>query len=659
MLFRIICTCAALLAFGWGEAGAEERIAASVYGQLPELADVAISPDGSKLALATNAPTLSSLVVVDTETLKALGGGKTREGQKLRGVDWIDDGMASFVVSEAFSAGRAAPDGWSFKGKQNRMLEYSRIGTLDVAKQRMALMMDKEAHAWADTGLTNLDAPIEGDEGFGRMVSSAGPGSDRLMVYRVDLKSGNGLSGPRLPENTSDWLFDTRGRLIAHAETDDRTNSWKVFADTGQSAIPLLEGQSLTGSAPPLLGSLPDGKLVIRRTVEGRDTSELQALDPASGATTTLLAPEGYDVGGVIQDPHTRQVVGGRYVDAFIPQQVFFDPELAEVYATLQASFPEGYASVVDWTKDRSTFVVFARNPTDAGAYYLYKAKERTLRRLGMIYPDLPENAIAPVYSITYKARDGVKVSGYITMPVGRDPKKLPLIALVHGGPHARDTLDFDYFAQFLASRGYLVLQPNFRGSTGFGLKWRDAGFGQWGGVMQTDVEDGVANLIRSGYADPQRVCIMGASYGGYAAFAGVTLTPDRYRCAISINGVSDLELMLLRTLQESSKQSGIYDWWTASMGDLKADKEKLRAVSPANHAAAVKSPVLVVYSKEDSVVPSEQPLRMIDQLRDAGKDVQVVQLKDDDHWHSTWEGRTELLEAIDRFLTEKMAPTG
>lgn len=174
---------------------------------------------------------------------------------------------------------------------------------------------------------------------------------------------------------------------------------------------------------------------------------------------------------------------------------------------------------------------------------------------------------------------------------------------------------------------------------------------------MQTDAEDGVAALIKAGMVDGSRVCIMGASYGGYAAFAGITLTPDRYACAVSVNGVSDLELMLRRTKENSGGNSSVYDFWRGSMGDPSTEREKLRAASPVHLAQAVKAPILVVYSTEDSVVPAEQPKAMINALKAANKNVQTVVLKGDDHWFSTWDGRTQFLVEIERFLKEKMPP--
>jgi dipeptidyl aminopeptidase/acylaminoacyl peptidase len=207
-----------------------------------------------------------------------------------------------------------------------------------------------------------------------------------------------------------------------------------------------------------------------------------------------------------------------------------------------------------------------------------------------------------------------------------------------------------------LASRGYAVLQPNFRGSTGYGASWERAGWGQWGGLMQTDVEDGVAVVIRAHLVDARRVCIVGASYGGYAALAGVTLTPDRYQCAASIAGVSDLNAMLLQEAAATRHDSISSDYWRLSIGDRQEDRERIRSVSPVNLAARVQIPVLLMHGTDDTVVPIDQSRRMLRALQSAGKDVRFVELRGDDHWLSDAETRTQMLRELETFLAQHLA---
>lgn len=645
------------------QTAAPAPIPVEAFGRLPQVASVAISPDGKKIAQALNTPSFSIVSVVDLGSNKMIHGKRTGEGQVLRNVGWVDDNLATYTLSVTKSSGEATPQGWYFRGTP-RQLEYFRIGTADLATGKQAILMDEEGDSWADTNLSYVLAPIEGDVGYGRMISRTSPEAGaKLAVFRVNLRSGRASVTEKANTETISIAMNSKGEMIASVDMlDEKANTWALFSHRDGQRKMLAQGVSGIGLGPTLLGLARDGRLITTNAYNDEallsDTDRLIAIDLASGEKHVFFEDPRFDVSSVITDPHSHLVVGVAFIDDFTWRQHFFDADLAQSYDALQQHFDAGEARLVDWSRDRSRLIVYARaSGLSAGAYYLYEPGGNSLRKLVSDYPDLPEAAVSPVQSITYKARDGVRIPAYITTPRETPVKNLPMVLLVHGGPHSRDIWDYDYWSQFLASRGYVVLQPNFRGSSGFGTKWEAAGKGQWGGLMQTDAEDGVAALIKAGYVDPARVCIMGASYGGYAAFAGITLTPDRYACAVSVNGVADLELMLRRTKEATDKNSAVYDWWRQSMGDPSTDREKLRAASPVHLAQAVKAPVLVIYSTEDSVVPAEQPKAMINELKAAKKDVQVSVLKGDDHWLSTWEGRTQFLREIDRFLKEKMPP--
>lgn len=255
---------------------------------------------------------------------------------------------------------------------------------------------------------------------------------------------------------------------------------------------------------------------------------------------------------------------------------------------------------------------------------------------------------------ITYKARDGLEIPAYVTMPPGA-PKdaRLPLVVLPHGGPRARDIYDFDYMAQFLATRGYAVLQPQFRGSSGFGDDFTKAGKGEWGGKMQTDLLDGVAALADGGEVDPARVCIVGASFGGYAALAGATLFPDAYRCAASIAGIGDLAQLMLEEGRLYGRQSGSAQALRDDLGS--ADRAKVLAMSPARQAASATIPILLIHGEKDTVVLPAQSERMAEALKAAGKAHELVMLKDENHYLTCSSTRTQTLEAVERFLAKHL----
>jgi dipeptidyl aminopeptidase/acylaminoacyl peptidase len=233
----------------------------------------------------------------------------------------------------------------------------------------------------------------------------------------------------------------------------------------------------------------------------------------------------------------------------------------------------------------------------------------------------------------------------------------LPLIVMPHGGPETYDSVSFDYLAQFFASRGYLVLQPNFRGSDGFGDGHRKAGHGEWGGKMQDDITDGVNLLVKYKWADPNKVCIIGGSYGGYAALAGGAYTPDLYKCVAAIAPVADLASMLAAEKREHGRNSWVYGYWSNLIGDRSKDRARIDAVSPVNAAANFKAPVLLIHGSEDDTVPFNQSVKMEEALKRAGKTVKLVKLKGEDHFLSSSQMRLQALRELDAFVAAAIGP--
>jgi dipeptidyl aminopeptidase/acylaminoacyl peptidase len=289
--------------------------------------------------------------------------------------------------------------------------------------------------------------------------------------------------------------------------------------------------------------------------------------------------------------------------------------------------------------------------PKDGYVYALYDWYSHHATILGRVYEGV--TAAAEMQAISYPAADGLTIPGFLTLPAGSG-KDLPLIVLPHGGPAYADTLDFDWWSQALAAQGYAVLQPNFRGSI-LNSNFLQAGFGEWGRKMQTDLSDGVRYLARQGTIDPKRVCIVGASYGGYAALAGVSIESGVYRCAVSVAGISDLRRFRKWTIANQMGHSQRY--WDRFMGTADQNDPALIAISPIEHIAAVTVPVLLIHGRDDTVVPFEQSDVMLSALQRAGKPVTLVTMKHEDHWLSRSETRLQMLRATVDFLKVNNPP--
>ncbi|HSC16196.1 MAG TPA: alpha/beta fold hydrolase, partial [Gammaproteobacteria bacterium] len=395
-----------------------------------------------------------------------------------------------------------------------------------------------------------------------------------------------------------------------------------------------------------------EGELIlgVRPTNGGRyglyKLSADGTLGPAVYTHATL------DVSDVRVDPYTNRVVGVA-VEGETP--VWFDEGLAVQQRALDAAFPNESPWIVDWSQDRSRFIVRTEYNDRSPVFHFYDAEDRATKGLASEYPALDSIGLAPRLPYSYKARDGVEIPGYLTRPLGVDGPA-PLVLLPHGGPADRDVDGFDWLAHFLASRGYAVLQPNFRGSAGYGRAWEEAGHGGWGvGVMQNDLTDGVAAVVAAGIADPQRVCIVGASYGGYAALAGAAFTPELYRCAVSVNGVADLRDIFTLYRGRRDGRSAAVTYFEQSLGVEGMSARGLDAASPVKQAQRVQAAVLLIHGRDDSVVLIGQSRAMERALRDAGKTVQLVELDSEDHWLSDATTRLETLEALDAFLATQL----
>lgn len=642
----------AALMLACGPAFAQTRPPVEAYGNLPAVSDVAISPNGERLAIAAFDGQRSVLRIVNVQTGAAERVSAVPDDTKLRGVGWADDERVLFYVSATINFAQATGVYWRqfgvrMRGRQN-ILEYWRVGVLSMRTGRAHYLTVDEDMNWMHVGQIDLTAPIEGDPGTGRMVTWGMDG--KLGIYRIQLDNGRARGIAFGSTETREIVVNPTGQFGARVDVNDNTNEWGIYAYTSGPPRRLRNGVSEWGDAPGLMGLMRNGDIVTAERSDS-DRMRLFAMNPETGAMEVLAENDRFDVSGVIRDPWTHEVVGAGWTED-MPQQAFFYDEFERVRQRIAARFPDTYGRTIHWSRDRQHFVVFAETNSDAGAYYLYNVASDNFRLIGRPYPDVSTPAaLGSRQAISYPARDRTRIPAYLTLPDGEEASNLPLVLLVHGGPHARDNFTFDWWASFLASRGYAVLQPNYRGSTGYGYAWFDAGRGGWGdGVMQTDVEDGIDALVRAGIVDANRVCIVGASYGGYAALAGATLSPQRYRCAASIAGVSDL-LMMLQDSEVAGRRSAPADWWRLSIGDRRNDRDRLQSISPANRAADVRAPILLMHGLDDTVVPVVQSRRMRDALQQSGKEVRYVEMPGDDHWLSNAATRTQMLRELEQFL--------
>ena len=323
-----------------------------------------------------------------------------------------------------------------------------------------------------------------------------------------------------------------------------------------------------------------------------------------------------YDVGGIAISSKTEEPAYIAYYGEK-PEKIWIDEDLEQVYATIEASFPNDQVSIGGWTEDEDKAIITTWSDTNPGEMYYYDRNKGTIAFIAKSRPWINKDEMSPMLPISFTAIDGLVVNGYLTVPKNSDGKNLPLIVNPHGGPNARDYWGYNDEHQFFASRGYAVLSMNFRGSTGYGRNHIKMANGEWGRKMQDDVTDSVNWAVEQGIADPDNVCIYGASYGGYAVMAGITKTPKMYKCAVNYVGVTDMGLLF-------SKMPKVWEIWEEQqkieIGDYDNDKEYLDAVSPINLVDRIETPLYIVHGVRDWRVPIQHAQKLRRELEKNGK---------------------------------------
>jgi dipeptidyl aminopeptidase/acylaminoacyl peptidase len=654
VMVRIAAVCALVagLALGWtspGLAAAPEPPPVEAYGRLPAMAEVDISPSGERLAF----------VASDAEGRKLFV--RTVAGQplaivpladkKLRGVYWGGERFVIFLISEQRRLSVDFPAG-----------EYTAGFVLDVETRKTTPIFGRATKSW-DVIMGQYGTARLGGRDYGyfstfeqtrRMVAGDVEFVDyNPDLFRIDLETGEVVLVNKGGEHTRAWVVDG-GAVAARMAYSPRTGAWEITR--GESGGALASGVESFGQILVYgLGRTRDSVLVGMWDEDG--VANARELSLKDGTFGPFLAADGGSFEIPLYDRDSKLLVGYA-VTGYQRRTVYFDPARQALIDKIGRAFAGKRPWVVSASSSQDRVVVYTDGGDDSGSYWLVDLKALKADPLGAAYPRVTPSKVGKTSRYAYMAADGLPMDGVLTLPPGREGKGLPVVVLPHGGPEGQSDLGFDYWAQAYASRGYAVFQPNFRGSTGYGKAFRDAGFGQWGRKMQTDISDGLDALAKAGIVDPKRACIVGSSYGGYAALAGVTVQNGLYRCAVSVAGVADPVFMLESEIADTGGRNAAIRYWRAFLGaDRPGWMAELSAVSPARLAARADAPVLLIHGKDDTVVKIEQSRRMERALKAAGKPVEFIVLEGEDHWLSGEVTRTAMLQASVAFVLKHNPP--
>ena len=471
--------------------------------------------------------------------------------------------------------------------------------------------------------------------------------------YRLNLTTGELTLLAENPGHIQGWMTDHDGCLRAATAIVDGVNTQLLYREREDEPFRVVLTTNFKETVH-FVEFTPDNRRVYALTNIGRDKTALVLMDPATCEELELLYENpDYDIASLSYSERRGRLLSTCCVGHKGVIRHYFDAEEEAIRAQLTPRLAGYEFGTADWDRTERKRLIYAANDHTRGSYYFYDTDTDRLEKVAELAPWLDEKEMGDMLPVSYTTRDGLHVEAYVTLPAGltwETARRLPVVVHPHGGPWARDTWGYNPECQFLANRGYAVFQMNFRASTGFGRRFNEAGFKQWGRAMQDDITDGVLWLIAQGIADPERVAIYGASYGGYAALAGVTFTPDLYACAVDYVGVSNL-LTFMQTVPPYWKP--MLDMMHEMVGDPETDRAMMEACSPVFHVDRIKAPLFIAQGANDPRVNKAESDQMVEALRRRGVEVEYMVKDNEGHGFSNQENRFDFYRAMERFFAQ------
>ena len=469
-------------------------------------------------------------------------------------------------------------------------------------------------------------------------------------VHRVDVNTGEREVAAINPGNIMGWQTDNAGKIRV-ATTTDGVNTSLLYRDTESDEFEVIVTTNFKETVEPLYFTFDDKQLYVASNI-GRDKTAIFRYDPKTKEYLDLIYEnDEVDVSNLMRSRFKKKVTGVAYVTDK-RQYHFFDAEREALQKSLERKLPGVEVVVTSMSRDERHLMVRTFTDRTRGAYYYFNVDSRDLLKLVEVSPWLQADQMAEMKPIKYQSRDGLTINGYLTLPLGIDARNLPVVVNPHGGPWARDYWGFNPEVQFLANRGYAVLQMNFRGSTGYGKDFWTTSFKQWGGTMQDDISDGAEWLIEQGIADPARIGIYGGSYGGYAVLAGLTKTPDLFACGVDYVGVSNIFTWMdaIPPYWEPYREM-LYEM----VGHPVEERELIESISPIFHADKIAVPLLVAQGANDPRVNKEESDQMVEALRARGIEVSYMVKDNEGHGFGNEENRFDFYGDMEGFFAKHL----
>jgi dipeptidyl aminopeptidase/acylaminoacyl peptidase len=631
------------------------------FTKRPRLSSVSFSPDGKRFAALEEFKGRMNVVVIDLDQNK-IHRTTALTDYDVRGYSWINSKRIVFSIID-LKSGLTDQRGFGvfavdFDGTEGKTIS-SNFGVTNCAREFATCR-----------GLSFVArAGKESDEIYALMFERDIESPD---IYKLNTRTfQKTLITTDNPGNVIRYILDKdfvpRAAITANRKTGDSSFIYKDNASSKWRTV--SEFKEFQATTTPIGFDL-DGTLFLVSNVKS-DKAAIYTFEPKTGGFGEKIAAHkdvdidliedrtGNSLSGVrsplIVSAETNAIIGLQ-VEGDKPETYWFDEKLAKLQKQIDATLGADKVNTISPVRS-GLFAIRSFSDWDPGTFYLYDEAKAELRQLIRPIDWIKPEQMGQTRVVRYKARDGLEIPGYLTVPAGKEAKNLPLIAWIHGGPWARDDWGYNAEVQFFASRGYAVFQPNYRGSTGFGQKHTSSAFKQLGQSMQDDITDGIEYLAKSGLIDQNRVCIGGGSYGGYATMMGVVKTPDLYKCAINVVGVTNLFYWIELGYTDFNRidASGATRFLKHTVGDPSTDKDMMTKYSPVFHTDRIKAPVLIVHGAEDIRVPLKHAEDLRAGLEKHGKPYEWLVFKDEGHGFLKQENRTAYFKRMEAFLAKHL----
>ncbi|MDT3319635.1 S9 family peptidase [Shewanella sp. SP1S2-4] len=621
------------------------QLPVEAFASIPDVSSVQLSPNGKKIA---------SVVRVDQAKLKGTvvsiqdieTGEKSiplhTDNQKfvILSLQWANDNI--LLISAKFPANR-----YGTPTTETRLVKYD-LTTKKTSSVLPRSVLDRLNWIPQHQGQI-IDLMQDDPDNILLSLDGMGENVGEDSVLKVNLAQGKSSYTQNAKKKIISWITDRQHKVRISIYNDD--TEYRIYEQAEQKSDSRLLWTFKAFSEDtvwPLGFDADPNILYVRAYHQGFEAIFKVNLTDPNLTKELVYANEATDVeGDLLYSQLKKKVIGISEGDG--EEYTFWETEYVGLQNGLKAVLPDAHNYITQFSANERRYIVYSTSSTEPGTYYFGDRDEKTLYPIANRYGKLNSELLANTQHLTYEARDKLKIDAYLTVPKGLEAKQLPTIIFPHGGPISYDSNDFDYWAQFFANRGYAVFRMNFRGSAGYGYEFMKAGLKSWGLEMQNDVEDGTRYLIAQGISDPKRICIAGASYGGYAALMGAAMTPDLYRCAISVAGVTDVAYLV-----KSSRRHTNYEVVKEQIGD---DLDALYERSPISKADKINIPVLLLHGDKDRVVKVQHSREMYDELKSLNKPVEYIELENGDHYLSNNDNRLATFKALDKFLADNLNP--